>query len=117
PDHGMVKFKKAGEAHAFQPGIVTALQEASQNNDYDAYQRYLAMVKDEPLTTLRDLIELHPLGDPVPLEQVEPLEDIVARFVVTAMSLGSLSPEAHSTLAIAMNRLGGRSNSGEGGED
>ncbi len=117
PDHGMVKFKKEGEAHAFQPGIVTALQEASQNNDYEAYQRYLAMVKDEPLTTLRDLIDLRPLGAPVPLDQVEPLQDIVARFVVTAMSLGSLSPEAHSTLAIAMNRLGGRSNSGEGGED
>ena len=117
PDLGMVKFKKAGEAHAFQPGIVTALQAASQNNDYEAYQQYLAMVKEEPLTTLRDLLELRPAGDPVPIEQVEPLEDIVKRFVVTAMSLGSLSPEAHSTLAIAMNRLGGRSNSGEGGED
>jgi glutamate synthase domain-containing protein 2/glutamate synthase domain-containing protein 3 len=117
PDHGMVKFKKEGEAHAFQPGIVTVLQEASQNNDYEAYQRYLAMVKNEPLTTLRDLLDLLPFGDPVPIEEVEPLADIVARFVVTAMSLGSLSPEAHSTLAIAMNRLGGRSNSGEGGED
>lgn len=117
PDHGMIKFKKAGEAHAFQPGIVTALQAASQNNDYEAYQEYLAMVKEEPLTTLRDLLELRPAGDPVPIEQVEPLEEIVKRFVVTAMSLGSLSPEAHSTLAIAMNRLGGRSNSGEGGED
>lgn len=117
PDHGMIKFKKEGEAHAFQPGIVTALQEAAQNNDYDAYQRYLAMVKDEPLTTLRDLLELHPAGDPLPIEQVEPLESIVRRFVVTAMSLGSLSPEAHSTLSIAMNRMGGRSNSGEGGED
>lgn len=117
PDLGMIKFKKEGEAHAFQPGIVTALQAASQNNDYEAYQQYLAMVKEEPLTTLRDLLELRPAGDPVPIEQVEPLEDIVKRFVVTAMSLGSLSPEAHSTLAIAMNRLGGRSNSGEGGED
>ncbi|MCO5218143.1 MAG: glutamate synthase large subunit [Thermomicrobiales bacterium] len=117
PDHGMVKFKKDGEAHAFQPGIVTALQDAAQNNDYAAYQKYLAMVNEEPLTTLRDLLDLRPLGDPVPIESVEPLQDIVARFVVTAMSLGSLSPEAHSTLAIAMNRLGGRSNSGEGGED
>ena len=117
PDLGMVKYKKEGEAHAFQPGIVTALQAAAQNNDYEAYQAYLAMVKDEPLTTLRDLLDLQPLGDPVPIEDVEPLQDIVARFVVTAMSLGSLSPEAHSTLAIAMNRLGGRSNSGEGGED
>lgn len=117
PDHGMVKFKKDGEAHAFQPGIVTALQAAAQNNDYQAYQTYLAMVKEEPLTTLRDLLELRPLGDPVPIETVEPLEDIVRRFVVTAMSLGSLSPEAHSTLSIAMNRMGARSNSGEGGED
>lgn len=117
PDHGLVKFKKEGEAHAFQPGIVTALQDAAQNNDYEAYQRFLALVQEEPLTSLRDLMDLRPLGDPVPIETVEPLEAIVARFVVTAMSLGSLSPEAHSTLAIAMNRLGGRSNSGEGGED
>ena len=117
PDHGLIKFKKEGEAHAFQPGIVTALQAASQNNDYEAYQSYLAMVKEEPLTTLRDLLELRPAGDPLPLEQVESQEEIVKRFIVTAMSLGSLSPEAHSTLAIAMNRMGGRSNSGEGGED
>lgn len=117
PDHGMVKFKKDGEAHAFQPGIVTALQAAAQGNDADAYKSYLNMVEAEPLTAIRDLIDLRPLGDPVPVEDVEPLEDIVKRFVVTAMSLGSLSPEAHRTLAIAMNRMGGRSNSGEGGED
>ncbi len=117
PDHGMVKFKKEGEAHAFAPSIVTALQKASQENDRDAYQDYLALVKQQPVTAIRDLMELRPFGDPIFVGDVEPEEDIIRRFVVTAMSLGSLSPEAHSTLAIAMNRLGGRSNSGEGGED
>ena len=117
PDFGLVKFKKDGEAHAFQPGIVTALQASVDESDAETWQRYLAKVQEEPLSTLRDLLELRPLGDPVPIESVEPLQDIVPRFVATAMSLGALSPEAHSTLAIAMNRMGGLSNSGEGGED
>ncbi len=117
PDDGLVKFKRDGETHGYAPTMVKAIQSASQNNDTDAYRTYRGLIREQPVTTIRDLFELKPLGPAVPLDEVEPLEAIVKRFVVTAMSLGSLSPEAHSTLAVAMNRLGGRSNSGEGGED
>jgi len=117
PDDGLVKFKRDGESHGYAPTLVKAIQAASQNDDRDAYQQYRELVRQQPLTTIRDLLEITPLGPAVPLEEVEPVEAITKRFIVTAMSLGSLSPEAHSTLAIAMNRLGGRSNSGEGGED
>ena len=117
PDQGMIKFKKDGESHAFAPSIVTAIQDASQKNDKTAYEEYRNLIRQQPLTTIRDLMELRPAGDPVPLEEVESASRIADRFVVTAMSLGSLSPEAHSTLSIAMNRMGARSNSGEGGED
>ena len=102
---------------AMRRPIVKAIQAASQNDDKDAYQSYRDLLRQQPLTTIRDLFELKAIGPAVPLDEVEPAEAIYRRFVVTAMSLGSLSPEAHSTLAIAMNRLGGRSNCGEGGED
>jgi glutamate synthase domain-containing protein 2/glutamate synthase domain-containing protein 1/glutamate synthase domain-containing protein 3 len=117
PDQGMIKFKKDGESHSFAPVVVTAIQAAAQNNDKAAYEEYRALARQQPLTTIRDLLELRPVGDPVPLDEVESAMDIAKRFVVTAMSLGSLSPEAHATLSIAMNRIGARSNSGEGGED
>lgn len=117
PDLGVVKFKKDGETHAFAPTVVKSLQDAARNNDHTAYGRYRDLIREQPLTTLRDLLFLRPVGDPVPVEEVESAQAIAARFVVTAMSLGSLSPEAHSTLAKAMNRIGARSNSGEGGED
>ena len=115
-DLGLYRFRKEGERHGYSPSIVTAIQEAV-NGDRAAYDAYRQMVRDEPATTVRDLLDVRPLGDPVPLAEVEPAAAIIRRFVVTAMSLGSLSPEAYRTLAIAMNRLGGRSNSGEGGED
>ncbi len=117
PDQGLIKFKKDGESHAFAPAVVTAIQAASQKNDKQSYEAYRELLRKQPLTTIRDLMELKPVGEPVPIEEVESAADIVDRFVVTAMSLGSLSPEAHSTLSIAMNRMGARSNSGEGGED
>ncbi|HEV2109278.1 MAG TPA: glutamate synthase large subunit [Thermomicrobiales bacterium] len=117
PDQGLIKFKRDGEAHAFSPTIVKAIQQASQNDDKAAYESYRDIVRHQPKTTIRDLLELKPLGPAIPIDEVEPAEAITRRFVVTAMSLGSLSPEAHQTLAIAMNRLGARSNSGEGGED
>ena len=117
PDDGLIKFKRDGESHAYAPPLVKAIQAASHNNDGAAYATYRDLVRQQPLTTIRDLFELKALGPAVPLDEVEPMSEIVKRFVVTAMSLGSLSPEAHATLAIAMNRLGGRSNSGEGGED
>ncbi len=117
PDDGLVKFKRDGESHGWAPTIVKAIQAASQNDDKDAYQSYRDLLRQQPLTTIRDLFELKAIGPAVPLDEVESAEDIYRRFIVTAMSLGSLSPEAHSTLAIAMNRLGARSNCGEGGED
>jgi glutamate synthase domain-containing protein 2/glutamate synthase domain-containing protein 1/glutamate synthase domain-containing protein 3 len=117
PDFGLARFRKDGETHAWAPTIVKAIQEASTTGSKEAYQAYRELVKQQPLTAVRDLLEIKPLGPPVPLAEVEPIEAITRRFVVTAMSLGALSPEAYRTLAIAMNRLGARSNSGEGGED
>ena len=117
PDFGLVKFKKDGEAHGFAPTIVKAMQKATAENDRAAYEAYRDLVRQQPKTTIRDLLRIKPMGAAIPVEEVEPASEITKRFIVTAMSLGSLSPEAHQTLAIAMNRLGGRSNSGEGGED
>ncbi len=117
PDYGMIRFRKEGEIHSYAPPVVTALQKAVETKDRADYQAFRDLVKLQPLTTVRDLLTLMPVGPAIPLEEVEPAEAITRRFVVTAMSLGALSPEAHSTLAIAMNRIGGRSNSGEGGED
>ncbi|MEJ2288956.1 MAG: glutamate synthase-related protein [Deinococcales bacterium] len=88
-----------------------------RNRDFDAYQEYARQVAERPPTNLRDLLDVRPLGAPVPLEEVEPVDAIVRRFTTQAMSHGSVSREAHQTLAIAMNRLQGKSNSGEGGED
>ena len=116
PDDGLVKFKR-DETHGWAPTMVKAIQAASQNDDKAAYETHRELLRQQPLTTIRDLFELKAVGPAVPLDEVEPAEAIYKRFIVTAMSLGSLGPEAHSTLAIAMNRLGGRSNCGEGGED
>ncbi|MFN8678017.1 MAG: glutamate synthase large subunit [Thermomicrobiales bacterium] len=116
-DQGFVRYRKDGEAHAFEPPMVKLLQEAVNTGSPDAYQAYRDHIATHPATAVRDLLQVQPLGEPVPLAEVEPIEGIIRRFVVTAMSLGSLSPEAHRTLSTAMNRLGARSNSGEGGED
>jgi glutamate synthase (NADPH/NADH) large chain/glutamate synthase (ferredoxin) len=97
--------------------VAKALQAAASSNDPIDFQAYRDLVKGHPLTAVRDLMAIKPLGEPVPLHEVEPATEIAKRFVVTAMSLGALSPEAYRTLAIGMNRIGGRSNSGEGGED
>lgn len=117
PDPGFVRFRKDGEPHAFNPTVAKALQAAATSNDPIDFQAYRDLVKGHPLTAVRDLMAIKPLGEPVPLDEVEPATEIASRFVVTAMSLGALSPEAYRTLAIGMNRIGGRSNSGEGGED
>ena len=117
PDLGIVRFRKEGEAHAYNPTVVTKLQEAVRDGGAVAYGEYRALVTSQPPTAVRDLLELVPAGPAVPLDEVEPAGAILRRFVVTAMSLGALSPEAYRTLAVAMNRIGGRSNSGEGGED
>ncbi len=112
---GFYKFKKDGEYHAFSPAVVHALQKAANGGDYGVYKDYSNLVQQRR-SEIRDWLTIEPLGAPVPLETVEPIEEIVKRFSTAAMSLGSTSPEAHETLAIAMNRLGGLSNSGEGGE-
>ncbi|MDQ3225476.1 MAG: glutamate synthase large subunit [Chloroflexota bacterium] len=116
-DLGFVRYRKEGEAHVFEPPMVKLLQEAVNTDSTEAYRAYREHVAKHPPTAVRDLLRVLPLGESVPLDEVEPIDAIVKRFVVTAMSLGSLSPEAHRTLSIAMNRLGARSNSGEGGED
>ena len=117
PDYGFIRFRREGEYHGYNPMVVRALQKAAIEGDPLAYKAYVKLVEDRPATTLRDLIEIKPTGRSVPVEEVESVEVIRRRFISTAMSLGALSPEAHRTLSIAMNRMGARSNSGEGGED
>jgi glutamate synthase (NADPH/NADH) large chain len=114
---GLLKYIHGGEYHAYNPDVVGALQRAVGGGDYADYQEYARLVNERPIATLRDLFRLKPAAVPIPLEEVEPIEAILPRFDSAGMSLGALSPEAHEALATAMNRLGGRSNSGEGGED
>ena len=114
---GLLKYLPGGEYHLFNPDVVISLQRAVSTGAWSDWQRYAEAVNERPSAALRDLLQLKVAGAPVPLEEVEPVEAIVRRFDSAAMSLGALSPEAHEALAIAMNRLGGRSNSGEGGED
>jgi len=117
PDPGFVRFRKDGEAHGYSPSMAKMLQKAAVTGEPVDFESYREHLRTQPPTTVRDLLELKPAGPAIAIDQVEPASEIVKRFVVTAMSLGALSPEAFQTLAIAMNRLGGRSNSGEGGED
>ncbi len=117
---GEYQWRREGEFHLFNPKTVFKLQHATRSKQYRIFKEYTAAVDDqaEKLGTLRGLMRLTPApGGPIPIEEVEPIADIVARFSTGAMSYGSISAEAHETLAIAMNRLGGRSNTGEGGED
>ena len=115
---GQYQWRAEGEHHQFNPESIHRLQKAVRTGSYAIYQSYAELINDQSqrLATLRGLLDLKD-GDPVPLEEVEPVESIVKRFKTGAMSYGSISQEAHETLAIAMNRIGGRSNTGEGGED
>ncbi|MCE7524469.1 glutamate synthase large subunit [Alloalcanivorax xenomutans] len=114
---GVLKYIHGKEYHAYNPDVVHAIHRAVQNGDYQAYKEFAELVNDRPVATLRDLLKVRTDVTPVPLEEVEPIETILPRFDSAGMSLGALSPEAHEAIATAMNRLGGRSNSGEGGED
>ncbi|WP_431272344.1 glutamate synthase large subunit [Dankookia sp. P2] len=116
---GDYAFRLRGEDHAWTPESVSRLQHAVRGNSRDEYRAYAAGINDQSrrLLTLRGLMEFRPAEAPVPLEEVEPAAYIVRRFATGAMSFGSISREAHTTLAIAMNRIGGRSNTGEGGEE
>jgi len=113
---GLLKYVHGGEYHMYNPDVIAALQAAVVAGDYGYYRQYAALVNGRPASTFRDLLGLKPQVA-IPLAEVEPLEALLARFDSAGMSLGALSPEAHEALAIAMNRLGARSNSGEGGED
>ncbi|TAN31849.1 glutamate synthase subunit alpha [bacterium] len=117
PDHGRVRFRKAGEHHAYNPLAVRAAQKAAQTGDHEAYREWRRLSSMGRPQSLRELMRIQESARRLPLEDVEPAGEIVKRFVSTAMSLGALSPEAHEALAVAMNRIGARSNSGEGGED
>jgi glutamate synthase (NADPH/NADH) large chain len=114
---GLLKYVHGQEYHAFNPDVVMTLQQAVASGDYAVYQRYAGLVNERPVATLRDLLAPVAAEQPLALEQVEPIEKIMPRFDSAGMSLGALSPEAHEALAAAMNRVGARSNSGEGGED
>lgn len=116
---GEYQWRREGEPHLFDPETVFRLQHSTRERRYDIFQQYTARVNEqsERLMTLRGLFSLKSDRTPVPLEEVEPVSEIVKRFSTGAMSYGSISQEAHETLAIAMNRLGAKSNTGEGGED
>jgi len=114
---GLLKYKFDGEYHAYNPDVVTTIHQAVKSGDSKIYQKYADLVNNRSVATLRDMLKLSDAQQPIDLAEVEPVEDIFKRFDSAAMSLGALSPEAHEALATAMNELGGRSNSGEGGED
>ncbi|HEU0219531.1 MAG TPA: glutamate synthase-related protein, partial [Gallionella sp.] len=116
---GEYAWRVRGEEHLWTPDSIAKLQSATRTNNSSTYREYARLINDQDqrMKTLRGLFVVKPAGAPVPLEEVEPAKEIVKRFATGAMSLGSISTEAHTTLAIAMNRIGGKSNTGEGGED
>ncbi|HLD29893.1 MAG TPA: glutamate synthase large subunit, partial [bacterium] len=118
PSGGVYQWKRDGEFHLWNPESIALLQDSVRKNDYEKYREFAALINDQSLNpaTLRSLLKFKECR-PVPLEEAEPAEEIFKRFVTGAMSFGSISRSAHETLAIAMNRLKGKSNTGEGGED
>jgi glutamate synthase (ferredoxin) len=116
-NYGFVQFRPGGEYHMNSPEMAKHLHKAVATKNYDHYEAYQKYLHDRPLTALRDLLDFKSDRPSIPLEEVESAADIVKRFCTGGMSLGALSREAHEVLAIAMNRIGGKSNSGEGGED
>jgi glutamate synthase domain-containing protein 2/glutamate synthase domain-containing protein 1/glutamate synthase domain-containing protein 3 len=112
---GFYRYRRGGETHAYEPQVVKALHRAAKSGESVDYATYSSLVHARAPVVLRDLLELRTAWVPVAIEDVEPVATIVQRFMTSAMSLGALSPEAQEVLAVAMNRLGGRSNSGEGG--
>ena len=118
PNEGEYKWRKDGEKRLFSPEAVATLQHSTREGDYDEYKKYAALINDQSKkqATIRGLFKFKN-SNPIPLEEVEPIENIMTRFVTGAMSYGSISQEAHEALAIAMNTIGGKSNSGEGGEN
>ena len=117
-DPGYYRFRRNGEAHMVTPPLIKNFHTFVQTNKSEDYKKYVESTLSATPISIRDLLELvPPISGPIPIEEVEPVEEIRRRFTTAGMSLGALSPEAHECLAIAMNRIGGKSNSGEGGED
>ncbi|MBV2186134.1 MAG: glutamate synthase subunit alpha, partial [Rhizobium sp.] len=116
---GEYAFRVRGEEHMWTPDAIAKLQHSTRSGQFETYKEYAAIINDQTRRhmSLRGLFELLPAGAPVPLDEVEPASEIVKRFATGAISLGAISTESHTTLAIAMNRIGGKSNTGEGGED
>ncbi|MGF7039179.1 glutamate synthase large subunit [Mucilaginibacter lappiensis] len=119
PEGGIYQWKRRGEVHLFNPTTVHLLQHATRTNDYEVYKNYAKVINEqtEKHFTIRGLLDFAHHREAIALDEVEPAENIMKRFATGAMSFGSISHEAHSTMAIAMNRIGGKSNTGEGGED
>ncbi|MCE8535127.1 glutamate synthase large subunit [Ruegeria pomeroyi] len=117
PIGGFYKARKSGETHAWEATSMHMMQMACNRASYELWKQYSAKMQSNPPIHLRDLLDIKPLGKPVPIEEVESITSIRKRFVTPGMSLGALSPEAHKTLNVAMNRIGAKSDSGEGGED
>ena len=117
PIGGFYKSRKTGETHAWEAQTMHMMQAACNRASYDLWKQYSQRMQANPPIHLRDLLAIKPIGAPVPLEEVESITSIRKRFVTPGMSLGALSPEAHKTLNVAMNRIGAKSDSGEGGED
>ncbi|WP_444461088.1 glutamate synthase large subunit [Rhodobacter capsulatus] len=117
PIGGFYKARKSGEKHAWEAQTMHMLQAACDRSSFDLWKQYSAMMRSNPPIHIRDLLDIKPLGRPVPIEEVESITAIRKRFVTPGMSLGALSPEAHKLLNVAMNRIGAKSDSGEGGED
>ncbi len=118
-DPGYFRFRREGERHAIHAQVLKNFHTFVRDNDPAKYEEYVRQVKSVQPIALHDLFDFNPakLGNPIPIDEVEPIEDIRVRFTTAAMSLGAISPEAHEALAEAMNEIGGKSNSGEGGED
>jgi glutamate synthase (ferredoxin) len=116
-NYGFIKYFTGREYHHNSPPLTKMLHKALREKDLDTYKLFQESLKTAPLSVLRDLLEFKSDREPIPLDKVQPVEDIMKRFATGGMSLGALSREAHETLAVAVNRIGGKSNSGEGGED
>ncbi|MHC0052114.1 glutamate synthase large subunit [Actibacterium sp. D379-3] len=117
PIGGFYKARRTGEKHAWEAQTMHMLQSACDSASYEMWKKYSAAMRANPPIHLRDLLDIKAIGKPVPIEEVESITSIRKRFVTPGMSLGALSPEAHKTLNVAMNRIGAKSDSGEGGED
>ena len=115
---GIYQWRRDGEYHMYNPDTISLLQQSTRTNDYSTYRRFADLIdkEDRESATLRGLLDFKKI-EPIPIENVEPVSEIVKRFATGAISLGAISREAHETLALAANSIGAKSNTGEGGED